>query len=152
MKSVKHILSIVIISLIMASCASSKVILSNNVNIDKYKYIIFGTKTTGDRELDDVMMAVQNHISSTNLIVLSSTNRLNTLECSDCILTPNIHVTSEKWDGGHTYITVSFYDYNSNQCVAVVKSSGIGITVSQDQNIALEAIKKELDKLFNIKQ
>ena len=124
----------------MVSCASSKVVLYNNVNIDKYKYVIFGDETTGDRELDDVVMAVQNHISSTNLKVLSSTNRLNILECSDSILTPNIHITSEKWDGGHTYITVTFYDYNSNQRVAVVKSSGIGMTVGHDQNIALGAI------------
>lgn len=151
MKLVKHILAIAIVSLIMVSCASSKVVLSNNVNIDKYKYVIFGDETTGDRELDDVVMAVQNHISSTNLKVLSSTNRLNILECSDSILTPNIHITSEKWDGGHTYITVTFYDYNSNQRVAVVKSSGIGVTVGHDQNIALGAIEKELDKLFKSK-
>lgn len=151
MKLVKHILSIAIVSLIMVSCASSKVVLSNDVNIDKYKYVIFGDETTGDRELDDVVMAVQNHISSTNLKVLSSTNRLNILECSDSILTPNIHITSEKWDGGHTYITVTFYDYNSNQRVAVVKSSGIGVTVGHDQNIALGAIEKELDKLFKSK-
>lgn len=151
MKLVKHILSIAIVSLIMASCASSKVVLSNNVSIDKYKYVIFGDETTGDRELDDVVMAVQNHISSTNLKVLSSTNRLKILECSDSILTPNIHITSEKWDGGHTYITITFYDYNSNQRVAVVKSSGIGMTVGHDQNIALGVIKKELDKLFKSK-
>ena len=62
MKLVKHILSIAIVSLIMASCASSKVVLSDNVSIDKYKYVIFGNETTGDRELDDVVMAVQNHI------------------------------------------------------------------------------------------
>lgn len=54
-----------------------------------------------------------------------------------CNLTPNIHVTSEKWDGGHTYITVTFYDHGTNQSIAVVKSSGIGMSISQDQNIAL---------------
>lgn len=151
MKLVKHILSIAIVLLIMTSCASSKVVLSNNANIDKYKYVIFGDETTGDRELDDVVMAVQNHISSTNLKVLSSTNRLNIFECSDSILTPNIHITSEKWDGGHTYITVTFYDYNNHQRVAVVKSSGIGMTIVHDQNIALGAIKRELDKLFKSK-
>lgn len=151
MKLVKHIISIVIISLAMVSCASSRVVLSNNVSIDKYKYVIFGDETTGDRELDDMLMDVQNYISSTNLKVLSSNNRLNILECSDSILTPNIHITSEKWDGGHTYITITFYDYNSNQRVAVVKSSGIGMTVSHDQDIALDAIKKELEKLFKSK-
>lgn len=91
-------------------------------------------------------MAVQNQIAETNLKVLSTSNISKVLECSDSILTPNIHVTSEKWDGGHTYITVTFYDYNNNQRIAVVKSSGIGMTVSHDQNIALGAIRKKLDK------
>ena len=55
---------------------------------------------------------------------------------------------SEKWDGGHTYISISFYDYATNQSVAVVKSSGIGLTISHDQKLALSAIKKELDISF----
>ena len=141
-------MSITIIVLLMASCASSRVVLSNDVNIDKYKYVIFGNESSGDRELDDIVMAVQNYIAETNLIVLPASNRSKILECSDSILTPNIHVTSEKWDGGHTYITVTFYDYISNQSIAVVKSSGIGMTVNHDQNIALGAIRKKLDKLF----
>lgn len=135
----------------MVACASSRVVLSNNVSIDKYKYVIFGDKMTGDRDLDDIVMIVQNYISSTNLKVISSIDKNKVLECSDSILTPSIHVTSEKWDGGHTYITVTFYDYSSNQYIAVVKSSGIGMTVGHDQNIALKAIKKELKKLFKYK-
>lgn len=149
MNLVKNIMPIAIILSIMVSCASSKIVLSNNVNIDKYKYVIFGNETSGDRELNDVIMAVENCIGETGLKVLSSSNSLKILECSDSILTPNIHVTSEKWDGGHTYITITFYDYNSNQSLAVVKSSGIGMTVNHDQNIALNAIKKKLNKLFD---
>ena len=90
---------------LMTSCASGKIVLSNDANISKYKYVIFGKETS-------------------------------------------IHVTSEKWDGGHTYITVTFYDYNTNQSVAVIKSSGIGMTISHDQNIALNAIRKKINKLF----
>lgn len=92
-------------------------------------------------------MSVQNLIASTNLKILSPTS-MKKIVCVDSILTPNIHVSSEKWDGGHTYITVTFYDFNSNQRIAVVKSSGIGMTINHDQNIALNAIKKEFDKLF----
>ena len=55
---------------------------------------------------------------------------------------------SEKISLDSSDITVTFYDYNNNQRIAVVKSSGIGMTVSHDQNIALGAIRKELDKLF----
>ena len=121
-------ISIAAMIVLMTSCASEKIVLSNDVNISKYKYVIFGKETSGDRELDDVVMSVQNQIAETNLIVLSSSNILKICECSDSILSPNIHVTSEKWDGGHTYITVTFYDYNTNQSVAVIKSSGIGMT------------------------
>lgn len=49
--------------------------------------------------------------------------------------------------GWRTYIYYSNI-LNNNQRIAVVKSSGIGMTVSHDQNIALGAIRKELDKLF----
>ena len=42
----------------------------------------------------------------------------------------------------------NFYDYETNQSIAVVKSSGIGWTISQDQELAYKAIKKELNKFF----
>ena len=141
-KFIIYIISIAAMIVLMTSCASGKIVLSNDVNISKYKYVIFGKETSGDRELDDVVMSVQNQIAETNLIVLKI------CECSDSILSPNIHVTSEKWDGGHTYITVTFYDYNTNQSVAVIKSSGIGMTISHDQNIALNAIRKKINELF----
>lgn len=144
----KQVIHIAIIAALITSCASGKIVLSNDANISKYKYVVFGDETSGDRELDDVVMAVQNQIAETNLTVLSASNTFKIMECSDSIITPNINVTSEKWDGGHTYITVTFYDYNNNQRVAVVKSSGIGITISHDQKIALNAIRKKLNKLF----
>lgn len=148
MKQKVTLFIITIVAILMTSCASGKIVLSNDADISKYKYVIFGTETSGDRELDDMVMSVQNIIAGTNLTVLSASNTLRIYECSDSILTPNIHITSEKWDGGHTYITVTFYDYNTNQRVAVVKSSGIGMTVGHDQSIALRAIKKKINKLF----
>lgn len=39
-----------------------------------------------------------------------------------------------------------------NQSVVVLKSSGIGLTISQDQNIALGAIRKKLKKVFGNKK
>lgn len=63
-------------------------------------------------------------------------------------LHPKINVKTEKWDGGHTYISISFYDYDTNQSIAVIKSSGIGWSISQDQKLAYKAIKKNLTKSF----
>ena len=64
---------------LMTSCASGKIVLSNDANISKYKYVIFGKETSGDRELDDVVMSVQNQIAETNLTVLSPSNTLKIL-------------------------------------------------------------------------
>ena len=85
-KFIIYIISIAAMIVLMTSCASGKIVLSNDVNISKYKYVIFGKETSGDRELDDVVMSVQNQIAETNLIVLSSSNILKICECSDSIL------------------------------------------------------------------
>ncbi len=72
---------IAIITILMTSCASGKIVLSNDANISKYKYVIFGKETSGDRELDDIVMSVQNQIAETNLTVLSASNTLKIFEC-----------------------------------------------------------------------
>ncbi len=145
----KHFIATIIIIATMTSCASSRIVLSDNANLDKYKYVIFGNETTGDRELDDVMMEIRNLISRTSLKVLPASDATKIISCSDSILTPNINVNTEKWDGGHTYITITFYDYANNHPIAVVKGSGIGLSLRHDQNIALGRIRKNLHRLFN---
>ena len=90
---------------------------------------------------------VQNELSG-KLQVVSSSEALSLIDRCEYVITPRINVKTEKWDGGHTYITISFYDFKTNQLVAVVKSSGIGLSISQDQKLAFSAIKKELNKVF----
>ena len=46
-------------------------------------------------------MSVQNQIAETDLTVLPASNTLKILSVL-IVFYPNIHVTSEKWDGGHT--------------------------------------------------
>lgn len=135
--------------LLITSCSSSKAVVSSGADLSNYKYVVFGKESTGDRELDDVMMMVQNEIANTNLQVVSSYNLSNV---GMYVLTPHINVKSEKWDGGHTYITITFYDYYTNQAIVVVKSGGIGLTVSHDQDIALGAIRKKLQSTFGKKE
>lgn len=148
MKQIRILLTF-LIGVILISCSSSKAVISTGVDLSKYQYVIFGNETTGDRALDDIMLMVQNEIANTKLKVVSS---YNLSSAGLYILTPHINVTSEKWDGGHTYITITFYDYFTNQAIVVVKSSGIGMTVSHDQDIALGAIRKELQSVFGIKE
>ena len=149
MKAINVFVAFTIAVISFTSCATSKAITSYNANnISKYSYVVFGNNNSGDRGLDDVMMAVQNEIAQTRLQVLSSREGYVKIQEGKYVLSPNINITTEKWDGGHTYITITFYDYDTNQSVIVLKSSGIGLTISQDQNIAIKAIRKELQKVF----
>lgn len=137
------------VSLFIMSCASSKSVttLANGTDLSTYKYVVFGSNDEGDAELADILMMVQNDISK-KLQVVSPEKARNLIYQGEGVLTPRINVKTEKWDGGHTYISISFYDYETNKSVAVVKSSGIGLSISQDQKLAYKAIKKELDKTF----
>ena len=118
------------------------------MDVRSYQYVVYGKDDSdGDAELSDIILLVQNEISS-KLTVLSSTEAIDFIEKGVKVISPRINVKTEKWDGGHTYITISFYDFNTNQLVAVVKSSGIGLSIAQDQKKALSAIKKELNNVF----
>jgi len=131
------------------SCASSKstTTVSKGVALSNYKYVVFGTENDGDAELDDIIMMVQNELSE-KLTVVSSSKANRLIEQGEYVLTPRINVKTEKWDGGYTYITINLYDFCTNQSIAIVKSSGIGWTISHDQKLAFNAIKKELNKVF----
>lgn len=148
MKNLPYIF-VAIISLLVVSCASSKgsTTLANGSDISKYKYVVFNSDGEGAAELADIIMKVQNDISE-KLQVVSSEKALALIFQGESVLSPRINVKTETWDGGHTYITISFYDFDTNQSVAVIKSSGIGLSISQDQELAYKAIKKELDKTF----
>ena len=147
-----RLFSVIAVIIILQACSTSKVVVSNGIDLSNYSYVVFGNETTGDRELDDIVMSVQNEISDTKLEVVSARDGLVKIANGESVLSPNIHVSTEKWDGGHTYITITFYDYDTNQSVAVLKSSGIGMTISHDQNIALGAIRKKLKKVFGDKK
>lgn len=146
-KTTIYLLSCVLLFLV--SCASSNSIttVAKGNDVSKYKYVVFGNKDDGDAELADILMLVQNDISK-KLQVVSSEKARSLVNQGEKVLSPKISVKTEKWDGGHTYISISFYDYSTNQSIAVVKSSGIGLSISQDQKMAYKALKKELDKTF----
>lgn len=148
MKRLSFIL-IAFVSLLFISCASSKstTTIAKGNDISNYKYVVFGSEDEGDAELADILMMVQNDISE-KLQVISPEKARYLIHQGERILSPRINVKTEKWNGGHTYISISFYDYDTNQSVVVVKSSGIGWSISQDQKLAYKAIKKELDKIF----
>ncbi len=149
-KYFSFILLVSVLMVLLSSCSSSaNFVVSNGADISKYKYVSFGKEQTGDRELDDVVMLVQNEIANTKLQPISLNYPFD--EYLGYTLTPNIHVTSEKWDGGYTYITITFYDLMTQQRVAVMKSNGIGLSITQDQKLALGAIRKKLQSVFGKK-
>lgn len=141
-----NLLAIIAITAVIQACSTSKAVVSHSIDLSEYSYVVFGNESSGDRELDDIIMAVQNEIAATKLTVVSAQDGPAKVALGESVLSPNIHVSTEKWDGGHTSIT--FYDYDTNQSVVILKSSGIGLSISQDQNIALRAIRKKLKKVF----
>ncbi len=150
-KRIIYIIAIALFS-VFISCASSKSTITalNGTDISRYKYVVFGASDDGDAELADMLMMVQNEISE-KLQVVSAERAKSLISFGERVASPKINVKTEKWDGGHTYISISFYDYDTGQCIAVIKSSGIGLSISQDQKLAYKAIRKELDKVFSEK-
>lgn len=148
MKKLSYIL-VAFVSLLLVSCGSSKstITIAKENDISNYKYVVFGNNDEGDAELADILMMIRNDISE-KLQVVSPEIADNLILQGERVLSPRINVKTEMWYGGHTYITISFYDYEINQSVAVIKSSGIGFSISHDQKLAYKAIKKELDKVF----
>ena len=149
MKTIYYIIISLVAIFTISSCATSNstTTLMNGISLNQYQYVVFGTENNGDAELDDILLLVQNEIS-TKLTVVSPSEANSLILRGISVLTPRINAKSEKWEGGHTYITISFYDFEKNVCVAVVKSSGIGLSISHDQSLALSAIQKELNKAF----
>lgn len=149
MKKIFYLI-VIVISFALVSCASSKstTTISDGFNITDYKHVVYGDDDKeGDAELADILLLVQNELSR-KMLAVSASDALQLINSDKKVISPRINVKSEKWGGGHTYITISFYDFKTNQLVAVIKSSGIGLTISQDQKVAFSAIKKELNKVF----
>ena len=105
---------------VFVSCASSKstTTVLSGTDISKYKYVVFGTGDEGDAELADMLMMVQNEISE-KLQVVSAEKAKTLIAFGEKVASPKINVKTEKWDGGHTYISISFYDYDTNQQYSV---------------------------------
>ena len=147
-KNVKVICSLFFLTFVLIACGStSSTTVSDGTSISKYQFVVFGGGINGDAELDDIILIVQNEIAK-RLHVVNSVQVSELINKGYYVLTPHISAKSEKWDGGHAYITISFFDYNTNMIAFVVKSSGIGMSINEDKNIALKAIRNELDKVL----
>ena len=145
----RNLAVLIICTIIMMACGtqSATTTLADGVSVFNYKHIAFGSKSEGSAELSDIILSVENELSRRfNVVDENEVNNL--LSIGTQVLTPSIDVTSEKWNGGHTYIIISLKDLKSGKIVAVVKSSGIGMSIEEDQKRALNAITKELDSNF----
>lgn len=107
-----------------------------------------GEEESGGGTLDDIGMVVQNAIAETRLEVIPLEDVIDKIFLGEHVLAAEIYISSEKWEGGRTYITLIFYDYDTKQRVAILKSNGMGLSNSQDRNLALRAIRKKLKKVF----
>ena len=141
----RNIALLALLASLLVSCASSTTTVSNGCSLSRYKYVVFGTEETGDDELADLTLLMENALEE-KLHPVSKQEALSLISSGQKVLTPNIKVKSEKWDGGSTYISLVLYDFETGKKIAVIKSSGIGLTIPHDQELAFKAIRKEIDK------
>ena len=142
---------LIAVVIMLQACSTSKAVISHGIDLSKYSYVVFGEESTGDRELDDIVMAVQNEIADTKLQVITEQEGLTKIALGKFVLSPNIHVSTDKWTG-LTSITITFYDYKTNSMVIVIKSEAARFFISKGQNSALDAVSKKLKKTFGEKE
>ncbi|MBP2690546.1 MAG: hypothetical protein J6B44_01795 [Muribaculaceae bacterium] len=139
------------LSIMLNSCGSASLVVSQGVDLSEYKYICFGDKgIEGEDSFADIIMMVENEIVYTNLKPISLAHAPD--DCWWHTLTPDIYITAEKLGGGNTHITLSLRDINTGQDVIVIKSSGFGWTSSHDKKLAVKALGKKLQSVFGSKE
>ena len=132
----------------LVSCGTSETVVSTGVNLSEYEYCLLGTgATSGDADVTDIILKVENILPEVFTIVAKE-RAYYLVQEGKKVLTPDISVKSEKWDGGYSYISISFRDLSTGRLLAVTKSSGQGMSIEEDQNIALNKIYKELISKF----
>ena len=144
----KKILFAIMLLCSLVSCGTSETVVSTGVNLSEYEYCLLGTdSTSGDADVTDIILRVENILPEVFTIV-SKERAYYLAQEGNKVLTPDISVKSEKWDGGYSYISVAFRDWSTGRLLAVVKSSGQGMSIEEDQHIALQKIRKELLSKF----
>ena len=127
----------------LVSCGTSETVVSTGVNLSEYEYCLLGTgATSGDADVTDIILKVENILPEVFTIV-SKERAYYLVQEGKKVLTPDISVKSEKWDGGYSYISISVRDLSTGRLLAVTKSSGQGMSIEEDQNIAINRIYKE---------
>ena len=144
-----NICVLLLFSTLMVGCATSNATttFSNGETFSNYQYVVFGGLGNGAAELSDILLEAKNEIGF-YFKEVDSDEAYALVKKGEKVLSPQINAKTETWDGGYTYITVNFFDYYNNKLIAVVKSKGRGLTIKEDQTLALEALKKELRKRF----
>jgi len=144
----KKILFAIMLLCSLVSCGTSETVVSTGVNLSEYEYCLLETgSTSGDADVTDIILRVENILPEVFTIV-SKERAYYLAQEGNKVLTPDISVKSEKWDGGYSYISVAFRDWSTGRLLAVFKSSGQGMSIEEDQHIALQKIKKELISKF----
>lgn len=145
---IKQILLLLSLLFLVASCIpfKSSTTTSTGANLKSYKYLVFGEEDEkGDDILNDILLKVHNELPK-YFEVVTTQKALNLINNNVMVISPKINVETQYWEGGHTYITISFYDFATKEMVVVIKSSGYGMSISQDQKLATFAIRRELKK------
>lgn len=125
--------------LLLMACTTSKTIISDSANLDKYRY----ASLTHNNSSTVMTMQIYNAISATRLDIIGS-NMIDELspEQKEKLLLIDF---SSSQNLIKSIVTVNFTDYNTGKPVASCKGS---FRLGLDMNIATNRVSRQIKKLF----
>ena len=166
MKNIFYSICFLTIIISVESCnTKSNMVLYDGFNLKDYKYIVFGERPSEindsveydlyafpffylkESKNDPMPIRVKNEIIKyfSEVSIDKANEYANN---GELVLSPDIKIKVEYKNNGHTFITVSFFDYHTNKLIAEINSRGIAFSTAGDKNYAIKGVKRELQKLF----
>lgn len=150
MKTIEKTILTILAIFVLSACTTSKTTISNNVNLDKYKYasIINNEAYYIPAELMEYEILLYDAVESSRLELISDAriNELTTQQQSELLLVKyGVSVTNEE-----TIVTVNFIDYMTGRPVVSCRGAyGFGFDYTGDMKGAIERVTKQISETFS---
>jgi hypothetical protein len=143
-------LGIFIAFLLLSSCTTSKYVVSNSANIEKYKYasIIEVMGYTGSPRLMDMDVQIYDIVASSGLKMIGEKEISNLPEEEqNALLLVKYSATQSEEE---SIVSITFVDYLTLRPVATCRGAfGLGLGESHDMKIALNKLTNQVKEIFN---
>jgi hypothetical protein len=151
MKTLYKVYLVLFITLLFfSSCTTSKYVVSDSANIEKYKYASINEVMgyTGSPKLMDMDVQIFNIVASSDLEMIGEKEISNlSKEEQNALLLVKYSATQSEEE---SVVSITFVDYLTLRPVATCRGAfGLGLNESHDMKIALNKAKEQVKKLFN---